>query len=150
MQRCSSPLLVISFISSLVLACPSLVCNYVCTDPPAVGQVITVPSSQAVGGCEQGAGPCTRVRVFFLFAVFSKCRKSRLVFLLSTGQSKQKRNLDKEEASAKTHMYTGTRRLSTHLLACTHTHARVLTLTHTPEYNGPCEFPHYWFNPSSV
>lgn len=111
---------------------------------------LTVPSSQAVGGCEQGAGPCTRVRVFFLFAVFSKCRKSRLVFLLSTGQSKQKRNLDKEEASAKTHMYTGTRRLSTHLLACTHTHARVLTLTHTPEYNGPCEFPHYWFNPSSV
>ena len=38
-QCCSSPLLVIAFTSSLVPARPSSVCDYVCTDPLAVGQV---------------------------------------------------------------------------------------------------------------
>ena len=36
---------------------------------------LTVLTPQAVGSCEQGAGPCVRVHDVFLVAVFSKCGK---------------------------------------------------------------------------
>lgn len=48
------PPLVICFISSLVPAPPPFMCNYVCTDPPAVGLVNRAHLASCRQNCEQG------------------------------------------------------------------------------------------------
>ena len=102
---------------------------------------LTVPTLQAVGSCEQGAGPCMRVHDVFLVAVFSKCKKKKgFGLLLSTGQRKQKRNLDEEEASAETHMHTGTHTEHTSTRVNTGTHAFSHSPTH-PNTMTSVSFP---------
>ena len=77
---------------------------------------LTVPTLQAVGSCEQGAGPCMHVHDVFLVAVFSKCKKkSGLVFYCP---------LAKE---SKTETWTRRRRLQRH--TCTQAH---IQSTHPP------------------
>ena len=103
---------------------------------------LTVPTPQAVGRCEQGAGPYMRVHDVFLVAVFSKCGKKWFGLFTVDWPKKAKRNLDKEEASAETHMHMGAhtehtpppRRVNTGTHAFSHspTHPNTMTTVSFP------------------
>ena len=67
--------------------------------------------------------------------------KSSLVSLLSTGQRKQKKDLDEEDASAETHMYTGTHTQNTHPPTWTQAHTRSHTRPHSQTQWPVLAFP---------
>lgn len=91
---------------------------------------LTVPTLQAVGRCEQGAGPCMRVHDVFLVAVFSKCGKKWFGLFTVDWPKKAKRNLDEEEASAETHRHMGAHTEHTPPHVNTGTHA----FSHSPTH----------------
>ena len=94
---------------------------------------LTVPTPQAVGSCEQGAGPCMRVHDVFLVAVFSKCGKKWFGLFTVDWPKKAKEKLGRGGGvcrDTRAHRHT---RAHTHTPAQTrvHTHAHTRTHPHT-------------------
>lgn len=98
---------------------------------------LTVPTPQAVGSCEQGAGPCMRVHDVFLVAVFSKCGKKWFGLFTVDWPKKAKEKLGRgggvcRDTRAHRHTYRA------HIHPREHRHTCVLTLAHTPKHNDQC------------